>query len=177
MQHDAVDELLDQWRRERPDLDPAVVGVAGRLFRVARRLDAAVEEVFAGRHGLQPGWFDLLSSLRRAGEPYQLSPTQLSQAVMLSSGGMTKRLDRMEDDDLVRRRPDPNDRRAMLVELTPKGREVIDAAIEDHIANEERLLAGLSAAEQRTLERLLRKLMLHLERNAGAPAEPPAGGR
>jgi DNA-binding MarR family transcriptional regulator len=172
MERDAVDELLDQWRRERPDLDPSVVGVVGRLFRVSRRLDGAVEDLFQTRYGLQPGWFDLLASLRRSGEPYQLSPTALSQALMLTSGGMTKRLDRMEAEGLIRRLADPHDRRAMLVELTPTGREVVDAAVADHIANEERLLAGLSPAERRTLERLLRKLMRHLEQNA--PAAEPA---
>lgn len=169
-ERDAVDAVLEQWRRERPDLDPWPVGVVGRLLRLARHFDEAIEELFATRYGLQPGWFDLLSSLRRAGEPYELSPGALSSALMLSSGGMTKRLDRMEAEGLVRRRADPGDRRAMLVSLTAKGRRVVDAAVADHIANEERLLGGLADSEREALERLLRKLMRHVERERAGRA-------
>jgi DNA-binding MarR family transcriptional regulator len=114
-------------------------------------------------HGLQRGWFDLLVALRRAGAPYELNPTQLMLATMLSSSGMTKRLDRMEEAGLIERRPDPHDRRGTLVRLTRRGRSVADKAIETHLANEARLLEPLTAAECRTLDSLLKKLLVELE--------------
>ena len=117
MSDDAIDRLIDQWREARPDLDPAPMAVLARLFRAAGAADRAVEAGLA-EHGLQPGWFDVLSALRRAGAPHRLSPGRLSSAVMLSTGGMTKRLDRMEAAGLIRRTPDPADRRGLLVGLT-----------------------------------------------------------
>lgn len=154
---DPIDVLLDQWRRERPDLDPAPMGLVGRLLRVARAADRAVGEGLADQ-GLRPGWFDVLSALRRAGAPYELTPGALATAVMLSTGGMTKRLDQMEDAGLIARSPDPRDRRGLLIGLTAKGRRSVDRALEAHLANEERLLSGLSGAERRRLDALLRKL-------------------
>jgi len=159
---DRIDEILAQWNRERPELDVSTLVTVGRLIRTAQLADTAL----AGRladHGLQPGWFDLLAPLRRAGEPYELNPTQLMRATMLSSGGVTKRLDRLAEAGLVERRPDPSDRRGTLVRLTPKGKAVVDAAFESHIENEERLLEPLTAAERRTLDDLLRKLLAELE--------------
>lgn len=134
----------------------------GRLFRCARLADAKLAQGLAG-HQLQPGWFDLLAALRRAGDPFELSPGRLMRATLLSSGGLTKRLDRLAEAGLLERRPDPSDRRGTLVRLTTRGRKLIDAALPDHVANEERLLAGLSAREQRTLDGLLRKLLAGLE--------------
>ena len=154
---DHVDRILTQWQAERPDLDFEALGLVGRLFRTVEALDAPLAEGLA-RHGLQPGWFDVLAALRRSGAPYALNPTQLMHATLLSSGGMTKRLDRMEEAGLIERRPDPGDRRGTLVRLTRRGRSGVDRAVETHLANEERLLAGLSATERRTLDRLLRKL-------------------
>lgn len=157
MSEDAIDRLIEQWRRERPDLDPRPMAVIGRLLRAARIADRAIEQRLA-QHSLQPGWFDVLSALRRAGAPHKLTPGQLTRALMLSTGGMTKRLDRMESAGLVRRSPDPNDRRGLLVELTNKGRRLVDAAVEAHLENEERLLGSLSRSERVQLEQLLRKL-------------------
>lgn len=157
---DPVDRLVAQWRRERPDLDVAPMALLGRLFRVARIADRAVEAQLA-EHDLQPGWFDLLSALRRSGPPYRLTPGQLSSALMLSTGGMTKRLDRMAEAGLVERLPDPTDRRGALIALTARGRKAIDAAVTDHVANEARLLRGLTKAERRELDVLLRKLEPH----------------
>ena len=117
------------------------------------------------RYGLQPGWFDLLAALRRAGDPYELNPTQLRRTTLLSSSGMTKRLDRLEAAGLVGRRPDPNDRRGTLVRLTRRGKSVIDRALRTHVGNEEHLLGGLSAAERRSIDRILRKLLIQLERS------------
>ena len=156
MSDDPIDLLSRQWLHVRPDLDPAPMALIGRLLRVARQTDRAVGEELA-RHDLQPGWFDVLSALRRAGVG-RLTPGALAAAVMLSTGGMTKRLDQMEAAGLLTRAPDPSDRRGLLIGLTAKGRRTVDRAVEAHVRNEERLLSGLSAAERRRLELLLRKL-------------------
>jgi DNA-binding MarR family transcriptional regulator len=162
---DHLDGILAQWRRERPDVDVTALGIMGRLFRAVQLADAELTAGIA-EHELQPGWFDLLAALRRAGRPFELNPTQLMAATMLSSGGMTKRLDRLEDAGLVERRPDPSDRRGTLVGLTRRGQAVVDAALATHVSNEERLLQALSASERRTLDALLRKLLAGLEREA-----------
>jgi DNA-binding MarR family transcriptional regulator len=160
---DHVDMILTQWRRERPDLDVRALGLLGRLFRAAHLADEQLARRLAG-YDLQPGWFDLLAALRRSGAPYELNPTELMGATMLSSGGMTKRLDRLEDAGLVVRRPDPSDRRGTLVGLTRRGRAVTDEAVVAHVANEERLLKTLSATQRRSLDDLLRALLAGLER-------------
>jgi DNA-binding MarR family transcriptional regulator len=160
---DHVDEILAQWRKQRPDLDLADLGVVGRLFRVVHLADDQLAKGLAP-YGLQSGWFDLLAALRRAGRPYELNPTQLRRATLLSSSGMTKRLDRMEAAGLIERRPDPSDRRGTLVRLTRRGKSVIDRAVEKHAVNEERILGALTAAERRALDGLLRTLLIELER-------------
>jgi DNA-binding MarR family transcriptional regulator len=162
---DHVDELLAQWRRERPDLDVAPLGVYGRLFRLVQLSDDELTKGLA-QYGLQQGWFDLLAALRRVGAPYELNPTTLMRATLLSSSGMTKRLDRMAKAGLIERRPDPNDRRGTLVRLTHRGKNIIDRAVETHLGNEERLLGGLTAAERSTLDRVLKRLLLKLEQTA-----------
>ena len=159
---DLIDRILAQWGHERPDLDTAPMGLMGRLFRATHLADEALVEGLSEYH-LQRGWFDLLAALRRAGEPYELNPTELMQTVMLSSGGMTKRLDRMAEAGLVERRPDPSDRRGTRVRLTRRGRDLIDRAVTTHIANEDRLLGALTPEERRMLDRLLRKLLRALE--------------
>ena len=157
-----MDTILAQWRRERPDLDVDAIGLLGRLFRATQLADARLAEGIAA-HDLQPGWFDLLAALRRSGAPYELTPTELMRTTMLSSGGMTKRLDRLAEAGLVERRPDPSDRRGTLVGLTREGRTVVDEAVATHLANEERLLRPLSASQRRTLDDLLRVLLSGLE--------------
>jgi DNA-binding MarR family transcriptional regulator len=159
---DRIDRIVAQWRRERPDLNVAPLGLLGRLFRAAQLADTALSEGLA-EYELQSGWFDLLAALRRAGEPFEVNPTQLMQATMLSSGGMTKRLDRLAEAGLVERRPDPTDRRGTRVRLTRKGKAVVDKALETHLANEERLLRSLKPAERRALDNLLRTLLTELE--------------
>jgi DNA-binding MarR family transcriptional regulator len=159
---DRLDEIATQWRRERPDLDVASLALLGRLFRVAHLADLELATGITA-HGLRPGWFDLLAALRRAGPPYELNPTELMHATMLSSGGITKRLDRLDQAGLLTRRPDPRDRRGTLVRLTPKGLSVFDRALETHLANEDRLLRPLTATERRQLDTLLRRLLTTLE--------------
>ena len=159
---DHLDGILAQWRRERPELDVRAIGTVGRLFRFAHLADAVLAEGIAP-FGLQPGWFDLLAALRRSGVPYELNPTRLMQATLLSSGGMTKRLDRLDEEGLVERRPDPADRRGTLVRLTRRGKATVDRALEAHVANEEALLGSLTSADRRTLDDLLRKLLAGLE--------------
>jgi DNA-binding MarR family transcriptional regulator len=166
---DHVDRILAQWQRERPDLNTGPLGLFGRLHRAAQLSDAALAKELVGQE-LRPGWFDLLAALRRAGRPYELNPTELMRATMLSSGGTTKRLDRLVEAGLVERRPDPADRRGVLVKLTPRGKARIDRAVEAHVANEERLLRSLGAADRRALDDLLRKLLADLDvepRNQG----------
>jgi DNA-binding MarR family transcriptional regulator len=159
---DHVDEILAQWRQERPDLEVAPLGLYGRLFRLSHLSDDALSKGLAS-YELQPGWFDLLAALRRAGAPYELNPTRLMHATLLSSSGMTKRLDRMESAGLIERHRDPHDRRGTLVRLTRRGKRVIDAAVGTHVENERRLLGPLSAEQRRTLDALLRTLLIHLE--------------
>lgn len=161
--HDHVDEILAQWRSERPDLNIAPLGLYGRLFRLVHISDDALAKGLAS-YGLQQGWFDLLAALRRAGAPYELNPTRLTHATLLSSSGMTKRLDRMEAAGLIERRPDLHDRRGTLVRLSRRGKRLIDAAVETHVENEARLLGALSADERRTLDALLRTLLINIER-------------
>jgi DNA-binding MarR family transcriptional regulator len=141
-----------------------VLGLLGRLFRVAQLADNALAEGVEP-FGLQRGWFDLLAALRRVGAPYELNPTQLMKATLLSSGGMTKRLDRLVEAGLVERRPDPDDRRGTLVRLTRQGKATIDRALEAHVANEKRLVHSLNAADRRALDSLLRTLLAEVESN------------
>jgi DNA-binding MarR family transcriptional regulator len=160
---DGVDLIIEQWRRERPDLDAAPVGIIGRISRLARELEQELEVVYR-EHGLESGWHDVLATLRRHGPPYQLRPSDLASSLMLTSSGTTKRLDRLEQAGLVTRAPDPGDRRGLVITLTRAGVKLIDAVTEAHLANEARLIAALSAGERRQLADLLRKLQLGLPR-------------
>jgi DNA-binding MarR family transcriptional regulator len=164
---DHVDRITEQWRRERPDLDMAPLALLGRLLRVAHLAERQLAAGLAASE-LQPGWFDLLAALRRSGPPYALNPTELMKATLLSSGGITKRLDRLAEAGLVERRPDPNDRRGTLVKLTRKGRSAIDRLIAVHIGNEQRLLQPLKPAERRALDTALRRLLATLEPDGDA---------
>ena len=154
--------IREQWRRERPELDTEPLALFGRLFRCMRLADSALTDGLAA-YDLQPGWFDILAALRRSGAPYELNAGELMRTTLLSSGGTTKRLDRLAEAGLVERRPDSADRRGTRVRLTPRGRAVIDRAVGAHVENEARLLAGLTRAEQRTLDGLLRRLLAELE--------------
>jgi DNA-binding MarR family transcriptional regulator len=160
-ERDGVDLILEQWRRERPELDHSPIGVVGRVSRLARELEQRLEPVYR-EHGLEPGWHDVLATLRRTGAPYRLRPTEFTNALMLTSSGTTKRLDRLEQAGLITRAADPDDRRGTLITLTAAGRSLIDAVTEAHLENERRLVSALTDAEQRRLGDLLRKLQLSL---------------
>lgn len=157
---DAVDRITAQWRRERPDLDPAPMEVIGRITRVAALIQRELERVFA-QHGLAGGDFDVLATLRRSGA--RLTPGELSRSTMVTTGGMTKRLDRLEALGLIRREADPRDRRGRLIALTDDGRALVDRAVEAHLENEERLLASLPAAKRAHLAALLSDLLTALD--------------
>jgi DNA-binding MarR family transcriptional regulator len=159
MHEDAVDQIVHQWNRERPELDVSATHVLQRISRIYLLQSASFAAVFE-RYGITFGEFEVLAALLRSGPPHQMSPTRLVDAVVLSSGAMTNRIDRVEALGLVVRRPDPRDRRGTLVALTREGRQTVDAAVVAHLANEEHLLTPLSSAERGTLARLLRKLLL-----------------
>jgi DNA-binding MarR family transcriptional regulator len=158
---DAVDRITAQWRRERPDLDSTPMEVIGRITRASALIQRELERVFA-QGGLTGGDFDVLATLRRSGVP--VAAGELSRSTMVTTGGMTKRLDRLESLGLIRREPDPRDRRGRLIALTDDGRVLIDRAVAAHLQNEERLLADLPAAKRKELAALLRELLTALDR-------------
>src|SRR3954452_10067836 len=160
-ERDGVDTIVEQGHAARPDLDPSPIGVIGRISRLARELEARLEPVYKD-HGLESGWHDVLATLRRSGPPFALRPSDLTGTLMLTSSGTTQRLDKLEEAGLIARGADPNDRRAVLITLTPKGKDLIDGVTAAHLANEASLLEGLSDVEQRDLAALLRKLLVSL---------------
>jgi DNA-binding MarR family transcriptional regulator len=156
---DEVDRIVDSWNRERPDLDFSPLQVLSRVARLSKHLDRARRTAFT-RSDLDSWEFDVLSALRRAGAPYQLSPKSLLQQTLVSSGTMTNRIDRLVERDLVERRTDPNDGRGILVHMTPQGLARVDAAISRLVDAEAELLSSLSAGDQERLAALLRRLSL-----------------
>ena len=158
---DSVDRRLDQWRTERPDLDPSPMGVVARIQRACRLLERALGDNFAA-HDLQLWEFDVLGTLRRSGSPYRLTAGQLLESSMVTSGAITNRVDRLADRGLVTRETDPANRRSVLITLTDTGRELIDRAVAAHVDLEDRLLADLDPTERDALAGLLRKLLVGL---------------
>lgn len=158
---DHVGRVMEQWRAERPDLDVAPQGVVGRLHRVAARLTEELVAVYA-EHGLGEGEFDVLATLRRHGEPFEMTPSDLAASTMVSSGAVTKRVDRCVEQGWVTRRVSELDGRGRVVALTPAGRELIDRAFTAHIANEHRLVSMLPAREADQLARILERWALAL---------------
>jgi DNA-binding MarR family transcriptional regulator len=169
---DHIQEVVEQWTAETPALDRSAFAVIGRISRLAHLLEPELDLVFA-EYGLTGGEFDVLAALRRSVPPYRLTPTSLRKAVLLSSGGMTKRLAGLENRGLVRREAEAGDRRLRAVTLTPDGRHLVDAVLPDHIANEERLLRDLTASERRDLARLLEKVAVALHDTATRPRLRP----
>ncbi|WP_194814805.1 MarR family winged helix-turn-helix transcriptional regulator [Nocardia sp. XZ_19_385] len=160
---DDIDRIESQWHRERPDLDPSPMQVIGRISRLHWALEEHLVRVF-GEYDLSRGEFDVLATLRRAGAPFELSAGDLRGSTLVTSGAVTKRVDRLERAGLVHRRAAEDDARGRLIQLTARGREVIDEAIEHHLRNETRLLAGLTDDEHQALVALLRKLNQTLPR-------------
>jgi DNA-binding MarR family transcriptional regulator len=158
MADDGVDRILEQWARERPDLDTEAMGVFGRILRIAKAAGDAATATYA-RFGITRGDFDVLATLRRAGEPFALAPSALGASLMLTSGGITQRVDRLDRAELVSRAPDPSDRRGQIVALTPKGRELIDAAVAAGLDTQRKLLDPLPPDTRRELDRCLRQLL------------------
>jgi len=157
---DRAMKAAEQWAKERPDLDTGPMILLGRLAEAALvisrdRLNPAFSEF-----GLQPGEFDVLATLRRSGAPYALTPTDLYEAAMISSGSMTNRIDRLEKAGLVARQPNPEDRRGTLVMLTARGLALIEQAVGSHVSNQHAVVAALDASEREQLSRLLRKLLI-----------------
>lgn len=164
---DAVDRILAQWNRERPDLDVAPMGTIGRVKRCSALLQRRLEEVFSA-YGMTAWEFDMLATLRRAGAPHRLAPTTLFSMLMITSGTMTHRLQKLEANGLVERIANPDDARSMLVQLSPAGLELIDRAVTAHVENERNILAPLRAADLAALDASLVKLLAVLE-----PASEP----
>ena len=161
MQTDHVDRILQQWQHERPELDPLAMSIFGRLWRLNAIASKAVEQVHL-QFGLTQPEFDVLATLRRSGEPYTLSPTALYTSLMLSSGAMTNRLDKLEARGLIYREPSPEDRPSMLVAMTKAGLALINETMTAHVANEQRLLRSLNLEQQKELADLLRTLLLDM---------------
>jgi DNA-binding MarR family transcriptional regulator len=162
MERDHVDEILDQWARERPDLDASPIGLIGRLHRLADVLNAELRTVFA-EAGLGDGDFDVLVTLRRHGAPYELTPGELGASTMVTSSAVTKRIDRLERAGLVTRTVSNADARSRRIRLTEQGVALVDGLMARHVANEARLVSGFTDAERTQLADLLRRWGRHLE--------------
>lgn len=155
---DAVDALLGQWRRERPDLDPWPMGIVGRVSRLSRLLERSLGEFFSA-YGLEHWEFDVLAALRRAGKPYELTAGGLLDSAMVTSGAITNRIDRLAAKGLVERVPNPEDRRSVRVRLTQRGLQLTEELVPLHIANEARLLSALDEPAREQLTATLRLLL------------------
>ncbi|MBC7441930.1 MAG: MarR family transcriptional regulator [Ramlibacter sp.] len=156
---DSVDRIIAQWAQVRPDLDVSPMGIIGRLSKLTRIFERAMQDVFI-QHGLQPGEFDLLATLRRSGTGTPgLTAGELAESAMVTSGAITNRLDRLVAKALVTRQADPLSRRTIRVALTELGHNVVDQALVDHIANEDQLLSSLNADQTERLEAMLRDLL------------------
>lgn len=169
---DEVDRFVQQWREQRPDLDPSPIALFGRVHRVYLRYQSVVGKGFE-RYGLNSASFDVLAALRRNGPPYRMNGAELAAQSLLSSAGVTFRLDRLEQAGLIERIRDTADRRVVYSQLTDRGRAVIDEAISTHLQNEHRLLEGLAAKEIQQLSRLLQRLEISVVNATKAGAGEP----
>ncbi|MDO5728264.1 MAG: MarR family transcriptional regulator [Actinomycetaceae bacterium] len=161
---DEVDRIVTSWQKQRPDLDTSPMLVFSRITRLSRHFDLARRAAFLA-HDLEPWEFDVLSSLRRAGTPFALTPGVLMSELLVSSGTMTNRIDRLETKGLVKRSPSPADRRAVLVTLTPQGKHSVDSALESLLECERHALNSLPPEEQQALANLLKPLLLPFDRS------------
>ncbi|MCU6618936.1 MarR family transcriptional regulator [Achromobacter sp. 77] len=165
--NDRARRAQEEWQRERPDIDANVMALVGRLLQATHLLERNWFLPLAAQFELHQGEFDVIATLRRSGNPYAMTPTDLHEGLMLSSGAMTSRLDRLERKGLIERVPSPNDRRSTLVRLTPAGLALIDKLLPLHVANEQQALASLTQKEQAQLDGLLAKLLVGLGRKPG----------
>lgn len=156
---DPVDAVMEQWARARPDLTSRPMEVFGRIHRLSRALGDRADAAYA-RYGISRGEFDVLATLRRSGDTHTLSPRQLSATLLLTTGGMTGRLDKLERAGLLRRSPDPHDRRALQVTLTEEGLRLVDEAVVVGVAVQEEALSALTDDQAAQLADLLRLLVL-----------------
>ena len=166
VERDWIDQIVERWSELQPGLPVDAYHVTGRISRIAARIAQREEEVF-GRYGLTRGDVGVLSALRTSPPPHTLSPTQLFRGLMMSSAGMTKRLDRLEQQGLVKRNPDKDDRRGVTIHLTERGRRILARAIAENTTSEAAMLAGLSGKERRALADLLRAVLRRAEPAAG----------
>ncbi len=166
-EQDRIDEIQAQWAREAPQLDTSAIAILGRVTRVSNIAGREIERVFEA-HNLERGEFDVLATLFRAGPPYELTPTDLYRQLLISSGGLTHRLNCLERAGLIVRTPSSDDKRSRRVRLAKSGRERVVAAYRDDLALESKLLDGLDPADRAALIALLRKLHVLVERNSGA---------
>jgi DNA-binding MarR family transcriptional regulator len=164
---DHVDRVVEQWGAERPELDASPIRIVGRVSRLSRSIDRQLKTVF-DRHQIEAWEYDVMAALRRSGPPYELTAGELLAALMITSGAVTNRIDRMEARGLVRRVKAPHDGRIVRVQLTAAGRAVIDGATPAHLDNEREILRYLSPAETLQLERLLRKVQRGLDDAPGS---------
>lgn len=159
-EHDAVDRITSQWNAVRPDIDVSPINVIGRVSRLSRLVDRRLGENFA-RYGIEAWMYDVLATLRRSGEPYELTAGDLVRQTMVTTGAITNRIDRLEQRGLVER-ASADDRRKVIVRLTRQGLDVVEEVVVDHMATERQILAGLSPRQQHDLAHLLRKTLLAL---------------
>jgi glycine/D-amino acid oxidase-like deaminating enzyme/DNA-binding MarR family transcriptional regulator len=165
---DHVDHLVEQWRDVLPQLDVSPMEIIARIFRLSRILEREADALYAD-FGLNRALFGVLAALRRAGPPYQLSPTDLYNSLLITSGAVTNRLDRLTAAGLVKRVPDPKDGRSLLVALTPKGRRLIERVLTLHYERERELLSPLAPRQRRALAGELRRLLLAFEDGSPPP--------
>jgi DNA-binding MarR family transcriptional regulator len=158
---DEIQRLVEQWRPQRPDLELEAMATVARLLTLGRLLDGVTAEL-AAEHGLQTPEGDVLFTLRRSGPPYRLAPSAISESLLVSSGTLTSRLDRLERKGLIQRVPHPEDRRSVEVELTPRGLELVDEVVTVHVRNESRILEALSERERAALDRAASKLIARI---------------
>jgi DNA-binding MarR family transcriptional regulator len=163
---DRANRASEQWQQERPDIDAAVMALVGRLLEATQLIERDWLYPLATKFELHQGEFDVIATLRRSGQPYALTPTELYESLMLSSGAMTSRLDRLENKGLIERGRAPEDRRSILVRLTPAGLALIDKLLPLHVANEQEALSSLNQSEQKQLDALLAKLLTGLHKKS-----------
>jgi DNA-binding MarR family transcriptional regulator len=173
---DNVDRIQAQWKRERPDLDTSAMGIVGRVSRLSRHFERELRTTFR-EHGLEAWEFDVLATLRRAGAPYELKPTALLEALMVTSGAVTNRIDQLTSRGLVYRKADPNDRRGSLVGLTAQGLHLVDEVAAIHVRNQTRIVSALAPDDRPELARMLRELLLKLEPSSMSGPTPVVTAR